>query len=248
MEIELDDAVEALGEADSSEVASTLESSAPDVYKEIRNPAFKKGKEEVQSELQSAQDKIASLRKEKQSLQEKAQQNTPPEVEEVQEQYEKKISDLNSQLDDLKTEKQEAVQSWKQKTRQERGRSFQDKVFSELTSRGVDPDYAEFKAEQATAGERVQFAGDDGLEIQVYESDPDVPLNVPDDAQKHEAFAQTLVEEVPDKFIEDTRPGSTLNGEPEASTGGKTMRREDFEAMSAAEQQEFALNGGTVVD
>lgn len=244
----MDEALDALQEQDPQEVASALESKAPDVYKQIRNPAFKQGKREVQSELESAQDKIASLRKEKQSIEEKAEQNTPPEVEEVQQKYEKKIDSLNQQIDDLQTEKQEAVESWKQKTREERGRSFQDKVFSELTSRGVDPDYAEFKAQQATAGERVQFAGDDGLDIEVYEADPDVPLNVPDDASKHEAFADTLVEEVPDKFIEDSRPGSTLNGEPESTPGGKTMRREEFEQMAPAEQKEFALNGGTVVD
>lgn len=246
--MDFDDALAALQEADPEEVASALESGAPDVYKQIRNPAFKQGKEEVQSELQSAQDKIASLRKEKQSLQEQANEDTPPEVEEVKQKWQQKVESLNQKLNDVKTEKEEAVESWKEKTRHERGRSFQDKVFSELTSRGVDPDYAEFKAQQATAGERVQFTGDDGLEIEVYEQDPDVPLNIPDSSAKHEAFANTIVEEVPDKFIEDARPGSTLNGSPSGSGGSDTMRREDFEAMSPSKQQEFVTDGGTVTD
>lgn len=245
----LEEAVNELQEADADpdEVASTLKEAATDTYKAIRNPAYKEGKQEVSDKLNSAQDKIASLRKEKQSLEEKMEEEIeePPEVEELRENYEKKINQLESQMEDLKTEKEEAVQSWQDRTRAVKGTTFKEQVASTLKEQGVDPDYADFKAEQAVAGDRVQFEGDDGLEIGVYEDG--VPLPTSEDQAKHEAFASSLAEEVPDKFKEDPRPDATMNGTPSASGGSSTVTREQFESMSPAEKKSFVEEGGEVV-
>jgi len=245
----LDEAAQELQEADADpeEVASTLQDAAPSAYKHVRKKHYKEGKSEVEDELTSAQDKIASLRKEKQSLEEKIESGNdePPEVEELRDNYEAKIDQLETQIDEVKTEKEEAVESWQKKTRAVKGTTFKEQVASTLKDQGVDPDYADFKAEQAVSGSRVQFEGDDGLEIGVYEDG--VPLPTSDDQPKHEAFAQSLAEEVPDKFVEDPRPDATMNGNPSASTGSGTMTREQFEQMSSAEQKSFVEDGGEVV-
>jgi len=245
----LEEAAQELQEADADpeEVASTLQDAAPGAYKHVRKKHYKEGKSEVEEELTSAQDKIASLRKEKQSLKEKIEDgiDEPPEVEELRENYESKIEQLENQINDIKGEKEEAVQSWKEKTRAVKGTTFKEQVASTLKEQGVDPDYADFKAEQAVSGSRVKFEGDDGLEIGIYEDG--VPVQASDDQPKHEAFAQSLAEEVPDKFVEDPRPDATMNGHPSASSASSRMTREQFEQMSPADQKSFIDGGGEVV-
>lgn len=243
----LDEAAAELQDADADpeEVASTLKDAAPGAHKHLRKTYYKEGKSEVEDELNSAQDKIASLRKEKKSLEEKMGGEESPEVEELRDNYESKINQLESQVDEARTEKEEAVQEWKERTRAVKGTSFQQKVASVLKDQGVDEDYAEFKAQEAVSGDRVQFEGDNGLDIGVYEDG--VPLPTSDDQAKHEAFASSLADEVPDKFIDDPRPGSTMNGSPAGSTGGNQVTRSQFEEMSQSERMEFSREGGEVV-
>jgi flagellar biosynthesis chaperone FliJ len=245
----LDEAAAELQDADAEpeEVASTLQDAAPGAYKHVRKKHYKEGKSEVENELNSAQDKIASLRKEKQSLEEKVDKgmDESPEVEELRQNYEKKIGNLESTLDEVKSEKEEAVQSWKEKTRAVKGTTFKEKVASTLKEQGVDPDYADFKAQEAVSGNRVQFEGEDGLEIGLYEDG--VPVRTSDDQPKHEAFAQNLAEEVPDKFVEDPRPDATMNGNPASGAGSTQVTRSQFEEMSQEERMAFTREGGEVV-
>lgn len=236
--MDLDEAINAIQEADPDEAKEALEGTR--VHKSIRSEAFKEGQSEKETELSKAQDKIASLRNEKQDLNSKIEQleDEQPEEAELIGKYEEKLEQKNQRIDELESEKQEVEEEWRSRTQSVKSSSFQERTAAALKSRGVDEDYAEFKAEQAVSSGRVDF--DENLNAKVYEDEEGtVPLHSNGDPA-HQAFAQDILDDVPDKFVADNRPGETGVGSTEGTGGGKTITRSEFEDMSPGKRKEVA--------
>jgi len=236
--MDLDEAVDALTDADPSDAKEALEGTQ--VHRTIRSDAYKEGQQDKEGELSDAQDKIASLRKGKSSLEEKVaqlQEEQPDEAELIGK-YEEKLEQKNQKIQQLQEEKNEIETDWRNRTQSVKTSTLQERIASELKSRGVDEDYADFKAEQAVRSERVTF--DDDLDPQIYEDEEGtVPLHT-NGNPVHEAFATELVDDVPDKFIADERPSASGLGKTEGTGGAKTVSRSEFEDMSASKKKEVA--------
>jgi len=236
--MDLNEAVDALTDADPKEAKDALEGTQ--VHKSIRSDAYKEGQNDKESDVSDAQDKIASLRKEKQSLENKVEslEEEQPDEAELIGKYEEKLEQKNSKIQQLQEEKEEVESDWKSRTQSVKTSTLQERIASQLKGQGVDSDYADFKAEQAVNSGRVKF--DDDLNPQVYEDDDGtVPLHTNGDPV-HEAFAQELADDVPDKFIEDPRPGSTGVGNTQGTGGGRTIPRSEYESMDASAKKEVA--------
>lgn len=248
----LDEAIAELNEAeaDPEEVADRLKSKASGVYKAIRNPAYQEGKSDGKDELSDAQEKIASLRKEKKNLESKIDdlEEENPEVAEVRGKLEGQLENKQERINELEGQLEEKEQEANSRLSQMGQSTFRERTVNFLMQNGVvDRDIAEVKAEKAMS-DRVQVAANgEGVETKVYEPDGDTPMPLDDETEPHEAFGESLLGEIPDKFVEDNRPGSTGIGEP-GSGGSKTMPRSKFEELPQPERRQFLEDGGELVD
>lgn len=239
--MDVTEAVEALTNADSvDEVKEALEGTP--VHKAIRRDAYKEGQQDKEQELSKAQDKIASLRKEKQNLETKIEnlEDERPDEAELIGKYEEKLDQKNQKIQELQEEKDEVESDWRSRTQSVKTSTLKERVASSLKAEGVDEDYADFRAEKIVSSGRVTF--NDDLEPQAYEDeDGTVPLHT-NGEPVHEALASDAIEEVPDKFIEDNRPGETGLGQTGSGGSGRTISRDEFESMSADERKQVALD------
>lgn len=236
--MDLDEAVDALTSADPDEAVEALEGTR--VHKQIRSAAYKQGQDDKEEEFGHFQEKTASLRKEKKELKEKIEQleEEQPDEAELIGKYEEKLEQKQKRINELEEEKNEVEDTWRSRTQSVKQGSFEERTAAALKSQGVDEDYAEFKAKQAVSSKRVTF--DENLNVKVYEDeDQAVPLHANGDPA-HKAFAEDIVQEVPDKFIDDDRPGSTGVGDTSGGGRGRTIPRDEFENLSPAKKSEMA--------
>lgn len=222
MDDDIKDALATLQSADATDVADALESEAPAVYKAIRTPAYKQGKKEASKGTEEAQEKIASLRKEKKALQEKITtlEDEQPEAAEIRGTYEEKLKQKQKELQAEKERRKEVENTWRSKAKGVKVSSTQERIASHLKSMGVDPDYADFRAEKVVNSGRVKV-DDDELATQFYEDDDGtVPLHT-NGTPADKAFAEDVFKDIPDSFIKDTRPGDTRLGDTGTVSGGE---------------------------
>ena len=228
--MDLSDVFAELQDVPADDLKTALQEHRNDVYKDVYSDGFGAGKTEMKSDVQSAQETITQLKESRQELEDKVDslQGEQPEVAELRGKYEQKLEEKQQQLKTARQQAEEVEREWRQNLRNERRTTFESKVADALKSKyNVDDDYADFKAQQATQSERVQF--DDSNSIKLYESDGDTPTPLNGETAKHEAFAEDVAKTVPDKFVLDTRPGDTGMGSTNGRAGGpKKVSSEDL--------------------
>lgn len=241
----LDEALEELDGVSDDEFADALQDRHPSKYKHVFSKGFGAGKTEVKSDLDDAQQQLQSLKSEKEQLESKIDdlQGEQPETAELREKYEQHLNEREQQIETLQEEQESLQSEFQNRLKNERASSFQQRVAGQLKAAGVDEDYADFKAERAVSTDRVQF--DDELNIKLYE-DNGVPTPDRDDKQKHELFAKSLADEIPDKFISDSRPSSTGVSNTDIR-GGTKISRAEFEKMNAHERKEVAQDESVTI-
>lgn len=218
----LDEAFEELDGVDEEEFAERLQEEHPAKYKQIYSDGFGAGKTEVKDDLDSTEEQLEKLKSERDELKNDLEtlKEEQPEAAELRGKYESKLEDMQAQIERLQSEKTELEQEKTRAIKRERRDIFRERAKNALISQGVDPDYASFKAREAVEGDRVQF-DDEELTPKVYEEDG-VPTPLSDGTEPHEALAENILSETPEKFVEDNRPGATgLGNTPTSTTGGK---------------------------
>lgn len=245
----LEEAIAELDGVDPDDFASTLQEEAGQYFKAIRNPAYQEGKADAEQHVQSAQEKVASLRKEKKDLESKIEdlEGEQPDVAELRGKYEQKLEDLQTKISDLEEQNESLQEESTEKLRGKEEEFFKERATSFLLSQGVqDREIAELKVEKAMRDGRVKF--DEDMNPKVYDPDDTdipVPLNGSD---PHEVFSQTVLPSIPDGVIEDPRPGNTGLGNTGSVGGEQTIKRSKFEGMNPDKQKSLMDEGVKVVD
>ena len=230
----LQEALNELDGVDAKEFAEALQEQSPAHYKAIYTPAFGAGKTSVQDDLQDKETKLESLQSEREKLQKRIEdlQGEQPEVGELRGKYEAKLEELQQTIQAKDQQIKEVQESSTQTLRQKENEFFQERAIGYLMANGVeDRDVAEIKVEKAMRDGRVKF--DDDLQPKVYEPDGEVPTPVTSGDQPHEVFGQSLMESIPEKFLQDRRPGAS--GVNPGGGSGKQWSREEINSMSPEE-------------
>jgi DNA repair exonuclease SbcCD ATPase subunit len=226
----LDDALNELDGVEADEFAERLQDERPSLYKQVYSDGFGAGKTEVKSDLESTKDELQSLKDERDDLEQKVQklEEEQPEAAEIRGKYEEKLQKLQGQIESLQEDKSTLEEEKQSAIRTERERMLRERTKNALISQGVDPDYAEVQVEKQMQNGRVRF--DDDLSPKVYEGeDIPSPRNGEDDAD--EILADSILEQTPDKFVADNRPGSTgLGSTPSGGAGGSNASWDEAES------------------
>jgi len=244
----LDEAIDELSEVDDAEAfASRLQEERSDLYKQIYSDGYGAGKTDIkEGDLQEAKSKLEQLKSERSDLKEQLEelQEDQPEAAELRGKYESKLQDKQAQIESLQEEKQSLQQEKQNAIRQERKRILRERTKNRLVSRGVDPEYADFKTEKAV-DERVKF-DEDNLQPEVFEDDG-VPSPQNGESDADDILADSLMDEVPPKFVSDSRPGSSGLGSTDGA-GGRPKKATSEDMQQGAVDPEKVLNGEVDVE
>lgn len=221
----LDEAIQELDGVGPEEFADRLQSEHSDLYKQVYSDGYGAGKTDQKKETEKLQSQLEEVKSERESLQEDLEQlkEEQPEAAELRGKYESKLEEKQGQIERLKNDLETVKQEKRQAIKQERRSILGERTKNRLLSEGVDEDYADFRTQKAIE-QRVEL--DDDYEPTVYEEDGvPTPLNGSD---PHEALANNILSETPDKFIADNRPGETGVGDTEGASGTSTVTDEDL--------------------
>jgi len=197
--------------------------------------------------VKDAEAKVEKLQEERDALEEKVQtlEEEQPEAAEIRGEFEEKLKRKQEQLNQAQEKIEEVRQKGQEALRSERQQMFTERTKAHLLANGADDFVARSITRDAIQSDRVQF--DDDLNPVVYEPGGETPTPL-GEQDAHEALASSLLDEIPDEYIDDGKPGRTGIGSTNGAAGDDTMKRAQFDDLSPAKQKQFVDDGGEVVD
>lgn len=209
-------ALQALGDnADAKAIAAAVQQHAQAAYQVAYNAGHSTATQAKNTEIQTLtaerdQHKAAS---EKATQDLEAERKKHPELQQLRDQHAQEITRLN---DAHKTEVKKLTDGAAEKDRQ---RAVADARAYLVGEKKVDPVYADALLANPDVAKRIRLAQDGAVEF--LQKGQDIPIAVGADQKAHALFGDSLLPDIPKKFVGSTADGGAgiTNGAPGGTTG-----------------------------
>lgn len=250
--MELKEIIEQLAEVDPKDFADALKKDSLKHFQFIWNGGHKTAMADASDKIKGIEEGVAELEKERDGLKSQIEElgKNKPDVAQLQEKYEKALSDKDTSHDEALAKVTRELDDLKGRLRNSSTDRLLADTVRDLVSSGVDKDYAEVKVNQSRFRDRLKVS-DDGSITGALQKDMATPIPLSDGTSLSSILAKELLDEVPPKFREEKRQsGAGIGSESDRGrkyTDADLANLSEEEFLKVVEESDKASREGRTI-